>query len=133
MFFFLMIRRPPRSTRTDTLFPYTTLFRSLNAWNDDACGGRPPETDRYNYKNLYWYIYKYSWPIQLYISRDSPMEATTLTAHVMREIHPRIAGRSLIPRAKLPSLRALGGNKNASQPNDVAAYARLADAGQTLA
>src|SRR3546814_15825052 len=28
MFFCLMIRRPPRSTRTDTLFPYTTLFRS---------------------------------------------------------------------------------------------------------
>src|SRR3546814_619976 len=31
MFFFLMIRRPPRSTRTDTLFPYTTLFRSFHA------------------------------------------------------------------------------------------------------
>src|SRR3546814_16817858 len=30
-FFFLMIRRPPRSTRTDTLFPYTTLFRSAAA------------------------------------------------------------------------------------------------------
>src|SRR3546814_7749814 len=29
--FFLMIRRPPRSTRTDTLFPYTTLFRSFIA------------------------------------------------------------------------------------------------------
>src|SRR3546814_15092722 len=29
LFFLLMIRRPPRSTRTDTLFPYTTLFRSL--------------------------------------------------------------------------------------------------------
>src|SRR3546814_7319407 len=28
VFFFLMIRRPPISTRTDTLFPYTTLFRS---------------------------------------------------------------------------------------------------------
>src|SRR3546814_3139058 len=28
LFFFLMIRRPPRSTRTDTLFPYPTLFRS---------------------------------------------------------------------------------------------------------
>src|SRR3546814_20833396 len=27
--YFLMIRRPPRSTRTDTLFPYTTLFRAL--------------------------------------------------------------------------------------------------------
>src|SRR3546814_8473502 len=31
IFFFLMIRRPPRSTRTDTLFPYTTLFRSVLA------------------------------------------------------------------------------------------------------
>src|SRR3546814_1524575 len=29
LFFFLMIRRPPRATRTDTLFPYTTLFRSV--------------------------------------------------------------------------------------------------------
>src|SRR3546814_16528422 len=29
--FFIMIRRPPRSTRTDTLFPYTTLFRSGDA------------------------------------------------------------------------------------------------------
>src|SRR3546814_8867461 len=32
-----MIRRPPRSTRTDTLFPYTTLFRSLV-----PVGGDPP-------------------------------------------------------------------------------------------
>src|SRR3546814_20565160 len=31
LFFFLMIRRPPRSTRTDTLFPYTTLFRSTDS------------------------------------------------------------------------------------------------------
>src|SRR3546814_3757492 len=31
LLFFLMIRRPPRSTRTDTLFPYTTLFRSQRA------------------------------------------------------------------------------------------------------
>src|SRR3546814_17838516 len=30
-FFFLMIRRPPRSTRTDTLFPYTPLFRFATA------------------------------------------------------------------------------------------------------
>src|SRR3546814_7355690 len=30
-----MIRRPPRSTRTDTLFPYTTLFRSL-FWSEDG-------------------------------------------------------------------------------------------------
>src|SRR3546814_15901488 len=32
VFFFLMIRRPPRSTHTDTLFPYTTLFRSHPLW-----------------------------------------------------------------------------------------------------
>src|SRR3546814_13168609 len=31
-----MIRRPPRSTRTDTLFPYTTLFRSSNQCLDEA-------------------------------------------------------------------------------------------------
>src|SRR3546814_13932746 len=31
-----MIRRPPRSTRTDTLFPYTTLFRSLRAGSPAA-------------------------------------------------------------------------------------------------
>src|SRR3546814_16072281 len=34
VFFFLMIRRPPRSTRTDTLFPYTTLFRSHRTGSD---------------------------------------------------------------------------------------------------
>src|SRR3546814_11210571 len=39
MLFFLMIRRPPRSTRTDTLFPYTTLFRSpaVPEISDFAC------------------------------------------------------------------------------------------------
>src|SRR3546814_18611595 len=31
-----MIRRPPRSTRTDTLFPYTTLFRSVGAFVVDG-------------------------------------------------------------------------------------------------
>src|SRR3546814_11020063 len=39
MFFFLMIRRPPRSTRTDTLFPSTTLFRSGGAGLPLAVGG----------------------------------------------------------------------------------------------
>src|SRR3546814_4773580 len=35
--FFLMIRRPPRSTRTDTLFPYTTLFRSYSSGKEKSC------------------------------------------------------------------------------------------------
>src|SRR3546814_20603610 len=38
-FFFLMIRRPPRSTRTDTLFPYTTLFRSQHLTTDPIAQG----------------------------------------------------------------------------------------------
>src|SRR3546814_5882917 len=38
-FFFLMRQRPPRSTRTDTLFPYTTLFRSILLIFDEViCG-----------------------------------------------------------------------------------------------
>src|SRR3546814_2343064 len=50
-----MIRRPPRSTRTDTLFPYTTLFRSCRGrdgawlrWRADEHGdrrGRGPDHD----------------------------------------------------------------------------------------
>src|SRR3546814_2129220 len=45
LFFFLMIRLPPRSTRTDTLFPYTTLFRSAREWPCEgstipSCGSR---------------------------------------------------------------------------------------------
>src|SRR3546814_16475733 len=39
MFFFLMIRRPQRSTRTDTLFPYTTLFRSEHVIEERQAGG----------------------------------------------------------------------------------------------
>src|SRR3546814_9528637 len=42
LFFFLMIRRPPRSTRTDTLFPYTTLFRSPGQAQGRDVALRPP-------------------------------------------------------------------------------------------
>src|SRR3546814_16888745 len=41
--FFLMIRRPPRSTRTDTLFPYTTLFRSRPKQTDKLLACRAPK------------------------------------------------------------------------------------------
>src|SRR3546814_1253615 len=40
-----MIRRPPRSTRTDTLFPYTTLFRSADAHPSRLLGRRAGEPD----------------------------------------------------------------------------------------
>src|SRR3546814_4512834 len=52
-FFFLMIRRPPRSTRTDTLFPYTTLFRSdflsnrrIRGSRTAAAMSRPPSLEQ---------------------------------------------------------------------------------------
>src|SRR3546814_12790632 len=54
VFFFFMIRRPPRSTRTDTLFPYTTLFRSAGGRADEAedfqdaqglAHARPPDSE----------------------------------------------------------------------------------------
>src|SRR3546814_4171704 len=46
--FFLSIRRPPRSTRTDTLFPYTTLFRSVGDRNrgEEAQVGRTGDRAR---------------------------------------------------------------------------------------
>src|SRR3546814_9688908 len=50
VFFFSMIRRPPRSTRTDTLFPYTTLFRStLHELEEGGLArpGRPHDRDRF--------------------------------------------------------------------------------------
>src|SRR3546814_4628716 len=53
MCFFLRLRRPPRSTRTDTLFPYTTLFRSrrlpqqaLDRQRVDAARKDPPCPER---------------------------------------------------------------------------------------
>src|SRR3546814_12127367 len=50
--FFLMIRRPPRSTRTDTLFPYTTLFRSIaSCLRYRSCHGRELcREDRWKWK-----------------------------------------------------------------------------------
>src|SRR3546814_15036775 len=48
--FFLMIRRPPRSTRTDTLFPYTTLFRSVNS---KCCIHKAPQQICSELKMLY--------------------------------------------------------------------------------
>src|SRR3546814_15840038 len=46
LIFFLMIRRPPRSTRTDTLFPYTTLFRSEARQPAGRIGGGCVAEDR---------------------------------------------------------------------------------------
>src|SRR3546814_2360286 len=46
MFFFLMIRRPPISTRTYTLFPYTPLFRSARGAHGNRGGSPSPPRRR---------------------------------------------------------------------------------------
>src|SRR3546814_20989241 len=48
-----MIRRPPRSTRTDTLFPYTTLFRSGVTITYPCAMPIPPATDRTAGRTIY--------------------------------------------------------------------------------
>src|SRR3546814_8054067 len=63
-----MIRRPPRSTRTDTLFPYTTLFRSASVrrrgrgariWAWRPCAGRPHPASRRRFRSACWSFESY--------------------------------------------------------------------------
>src|SRR3546814_4717042 len=54
MFFFLMIRRPPRSTRTDTLFPYTTLFRSVGVQRREGEVAGLGDGERGGSSRCYW-------------------------------------------------------------------------------
>src|SRR3546814_9983482 len=68
VFFFLMIRRPPRSTRTDTLFPYTTLFRSLLVFLYGRAGA-PLHARRFSTKQIF--IVGHGGPENLQL-RESP-------------------------------------------------------------
>src|SRR3546814_7394056 len=51
-----MIRQPPRSTRTDTLFPYTTLFRSLYIEGYDEAKQRDSEEWSYGFTGIKSYL-----------------------------------------------------------------------------
>src|SRR3546814_2546909 len=63
-----MIRRPPRSTRTDTLFPYTTLFRSLGKFIDwNIYNGAPGKGQSlYNESGNPWLHNQIAWFVQEY-------------------------------------------------------------------
>src|SRR3546814_4526515 len=72
-----MIRRPPRSTRTDTLFPYTTLFRSTGIINEDVRledGFR-----RKYYATEFGYLYYEDGKIYDYTSNSVSLVSTTPT------------------------------------------------------
>src|SRR3546814_6199145 len=88
-FFFLMIQRPPRSTRTDTLFPYTTLFRSLLERLDDVALLQVLEV----------------------AEADAALEAGVDLAHVVLEATQRVDGA-------LPDDRALPQEADLGVPGD---------------
>src|SRR3546814_14043523 len=70
-FCFLMIRRPPRSTRTDTLFPYTTLFRS----------------DAYSYIHQVSSVASLGSAISDLTGSNSPQEAASAIEFVLEGLH----------------------------------------------
>src|SRR3546814_8054595 len=83
-----MIRRPPRSTRTDTLFPYTTLFRSPsefyhNYFADDFEGIDPEFGTMADYRHMVAEIHKRGMKIYLdqeiqYVAYGHPWYSSTL-------------------------------------------------------
>src|SRR3546814_15897950 len=89
-FVFLMIRRPPRSTRTDTLFPYTTLFRSVasqvtalapfsqNSNEDVFCGSGQAQPEQS--KPVGWFILR-----SARVSVDAPIWSRTACATAFKD------------------------------------------------
>src|SRR3546814_9913577 len=87
-----MIRRPPRSTRTDTLFPYTTLFRSEAARQARRQGPR----------HLQWLVRDEAWPRPL-LDRSRRWRMEARAALDLSE-HHRQSGRSEEHTSELQSL-----------------------------
>src|SRR3546814_12470572 len=77
-----MIRRPPRSTRTDTLFPYTTLFRS-----DEAHG---PRLRRISRVDIFSSITRMSWTAVIPL-KGSDERKTRLSPHLDVEARRRLS------------------------------------------
>src|SRR3546814_18771521 len=100
MIFFLMILRPPKSTRTDTLLPYTTLFPS------DAARFQPIGHEDY----AFWLALLHqggpavgvggSEPVACYLVRDGSISSNTARAVKWQwHIHRRHQGLGLLARA----------------------------------
>src|SRR3546814_16986823 len=94
-----MIRRPPRSTRTDTLFPYTTLFRSA------AIGGFAVgipavlEIRRINSRGWEWYHIAENAVSELHLIKDKRSDATSRgnrTRYAKRRSEERRVGKECV-------------------------------------
>src|SRR3546814_8761093 len=91
-FLFLMIRRPPRSTRTDTLFPYTTLFRSALLTRSPLPGPKPEACD----------LHVLGMPPAFVLSQDQTLKLIIPTRPPARAGNP--TGRSEEHTSELQSL-----------------------------
>src|SRR3546814_752451 len=89
--FFLMIRRPPRSTRTDTLFPYTTLFRSHGHWKTTTFVAGP----RHDRIDAPYVI-------------DGPMTGELFRAYVEQFLAPTLAPGDIVVMDNLPAHKVRG-------------------------
>src|SRR3546814_2860686 len=93
-----MIRRPPRATRTDTLFPYTTLFRARTG----ARAGRPRATlGRSCAPPLLP-------PVRLHVAERTPLVATHAQVELLDVlVLPQLGGRSVRPEEHTSELQSL--------------------------
>src|SRR3546814_11086413 len=94
-----MIRRPPRSTRTDTLFPYTTLFRSLLLMEGIMALERPHYVLEQQYPHLELRCTDWS-PYGIYRSFDREMEKAALLNRPCRITQYLVVWRSIRSEAR---------------------------------
>src|SRR3546814_2108050 len=116
MFFFVMIRRPPRSTRTDTLLPYTTLFRSAPRNRRCPCRRTPADPGR-RHRPLYPDADRRHRPRPSHRSRDPPRseEHTSELQSLMRISYAVFCLKKKNPKSKLKDHETKG--KNERQDN----------------
>src|SRR3546814_11660369 len=112
MFLFLISRRPPRSTRTDTLFPYSTLFRSIVV---EASGRRaePPSGEAVVEGGVGAHAALYTWSLEDPPERRALViqprrRATEDRPHVLVRQGRGAGGQRPHPRRRCPCMRAHG-------------------------
>src|SRR3546814_11921392 len=108
-FFFLMIRLPPRSTRTDTLFPYTTLFRSESMAHKIWPGTRALAQLHLDEGQRVWLVTAAPIEIANIIARRPGLTGplATVAEHVAGVHTGRLVGDMLHGPAKAEALKAL--------------------------
>src|SRR3546814_358587 len=136
LFFFLMIRRPPRSTRTDTLFPYTTLFRSIQAAQARiAIVARMQRAQNVRLAERQEPIARLTAALQM-LSRRPPATALVQPGSISDLVHLRAVLESVLPviqartaglRSELQKSRQLRARADQARASLVASRRALAD------